>query len=154
METGQRMVVACFKPLRTEVLGSATFSSLLLRARDEPGGFPRPGSAARLSLKGEAGTDVSFNQENNVGSQMGCVAEARPLPPSLCDKVFLSGEQLSVRGWWVAAAAPAGHLPARSAPASPEEDLESTKASARCCVQRGSARRWWRACCPERGPGA
>lgn len=84
---------------------------------------------------------------------MGCVAEARPLPPSLCDKVFLSGDQLSVRGWWVAAVAPAGHLPARSSPASLEEDLESTKASARCCLQRGSARCRWRACCPERGNG-
>ena len=65
------------------------------------------GSAARPPLKGAAGTDVSLNQENNVGAQMGCVTEARPLPPSLCDKVSLSGEQQRVVG---GAVAPEGHL--------------------------------------------
>lgn len=47
VEIGHRTVVACFKPLWAGVLGSAS-------ARDKPGGFPRPGSAARLSLKEEA----------------------------------------------------------------------------------------------------
>ena len=102
-------------------------------------GSPCPGSAACLSL-GEARTDVSLNQENNVGSQMGCVTEACPLPPSLRDKVFLSGEQLSVRGWRVSTVAPAGHLLVLLSPTSLEEDLGSTKASARCCMREWGCR--------------
>ena len=70
------------------------------------------------------------------------------LPPSLCDKVFLSGEQLSVRGWRVSTVAPAGHLLVLLSPTSLEEDLGSTKASARCCMREWGCRCGCRACCP------
>lgn len=114
VETRQRVGVACLKPLRTGALGSAQVLHLLPSARDGQR-LPVLGLLP-ASLKGEARTDVSLNQKNNVGSQMGCGAEARPLPPSLCDKAFLSGEQLSVRGWRVGVVAAAGHLPAPSHP--------------------------------------
>lgn len=82
---------------------------------------------------------------------MGCFEEARLLPTSLCDKVFLSEEQLSVRRWLVGAVVPAGHLPAWTSLRSLDGNLGNTKASPRCCSQRGADRCGWRALCPGRG---
>lgn len=132
MGGNQRTVVASLKPLRTESSGFGPEAPLLL------GLLPCTNRCFLASGK-EPQFPGGLAWQNHV--------------LSICDKVFVSGEQLSIRGWPVGAVAPAGHLMALSSPAFLEEDLGSTKASTCYCLQHKADKCGWRAFCSGDGNG-